>query len=142
MTKGTKIVLGVVAVASIPVIIVAIIFGKVAYTVLTDKEGARLYSEAVKQGPEFGKTTDQNGCMTEGFAQLKGIADPTMSQLSANQMFVKGCFETARQTPDFCRAVPSVPYLDWVETECKRISVPGVACRNVMNAKHKFCNGL
>ncbi|MFM9903254.1 MAG: hypothetical protein ACKVQJ_01635 [Pyrinomonadaceae bacterium] len=142
MTKRTKIIAIVAVVVMVPIIALVVIFAGVGYFILSDKEGSKMYSDAVAQGPEFGKTTDQNGCMNEGFARLKGVADPTIAQLSANRMFVRGCFETARPIADFCTNVPSIPFSDWVRSECKKLGKSDAACLNVMDCRHSFCNGL
>lgn len=133
----------IVAVAiAIPVVMIAAIVAGFSYYIVSDKEGGKLYHDAVVQGPEFGKTTDQNGCIAEGLARLKGVAKPSISQISANDMFVRGCFETAKPVTEFCRDVPSVPYSDWVAGECRKIGNRDASCPGVMDAKHTFCNGL
>ena len=70
MTRSTKIIIGIAAV--VPFFGVLIVLGLVGFGLYlnSDKEGTKLYYDAIVEGPEFGKTTDQNGCMTEGFARL------------------------------------------------------------------------
>src|SRR5262252_4948551 len=60
-----------------------------------------------KSGKEFGKHTDQLGCETEALRRLRAAnkaLDPFKK--SANELFLYGCFQTSRATPDFCRSTP------------------------------------
>ncbi len=142
MTTSSKIIIGIAAVVLLFVALIVVGLAGFGIYLNSDKEGTKLYHDAVVEGPEFGKTTDQNGCLTQGLARLKGVADPTINQLSANGVFISGCFETAKQSTDFCTNVPSIPYIDWVDSECRKLGKDNAACRGVMNAKHGFCNGL
>ncbi len=140
MSKQFKIVIGVVA-AFLVLFGAALVF--VMYSVgIFDKQATKMYHDAVVDGPEFGKTTDQNGCMQQGFARLKGIAKPSIAQVTANHAFMSGCFGTASKTSDFCKDVPSIPYFDWIDTECQKLGKNDEACRSSMDEKHGFCNGL
>lgn len=106
-----------------------------------DAGATKLYQDAVVEGPEFGKTTDQNGCMQRGSDRLKDIAKPTIIHTTASHAFMSGCFETARKTPDFCSGVPSAPYFEWIDAECQKLGRSDEACRSVMDEKHRFCIG-
>ena len=92
------------------------------------------------EGTEFGKTTDQRGCINEGLKRGKKIADITAQV--GNQEFVRGCLRSSQSTPGFCDGVPSVLgklFSDWEEKQCERIGSPTVACRDVMKQQILFC---
>lgn len=110
--------------------------------VASDQEGAKQYREALAEGPKFGKTTDQEGCVREGFARLAGVPQPSVSQLSANDRFVRECFGASRPSPGFCDGVPLFPYGEWVTQKCAEAGKADAVCRGVMDAKHTYCNGL
>jgi hypothetical protein len=92
------------------------------------------------EGTEFGKTTDQRGCINEGLRRGKKFADIT-SQVG-NRDFVKGCLRSSESTPGFCDGVPSVVrkmFDNWEERQCERIDTPTVACKDVMKEQILFC---
>jgi hypothetical protein len=92
------------------------------------------------EGTEFGKTTDQRGCLTEGLRRGKKITDITTQ--AGNREFVKGCLRSSQLTPAFCDGVPSVlgkMFSDWEETECKKIDTPTVACKDMMKEQILLC---
>jgi hypothetical protein len=92
------------------------------------------------EGTEFGKTTDQRGCINEGLRRGKKIADITAQV--GNREFVKGCLRSSQSTPGFCDGVPSPlrkMFDNWEERQCERIDTPTVACQDVMKEQILFC---
>jgi len=92
------------------------------------------------EGTEFGRTTDQQGCVKEGLARGKKITDIT-SQVG-NRGFVKGCLRSSQASPGFCDDVPSIVgkmFTDWEAKQCEKIRSPTVACQDVMKEVILFC---
>ena len=92
------------------------------------------------EGTEFGKTTDQQGCVKEGLARGKKITDIT-SQVG-NRDFVRGCLRSSQASPGFCDDVPSIVgkmFTDWEAKQCEKIRSPTVACQDVMKEVILFC---
>ncbi len=92
------------------------------------------------EGTEFGKTTDQQGCIKEGVARGKKITDIT-SQVG-NRDFVKGCLRSSQTSPGFCDNVPSIMgkmFTDWEAQQCEKIRSPTVACQDVMKEVILYC---
>lgn len=89
-----------------------------------DKSQVRL------EGREFGKTTDQNGCMEKGFALPNDFLDKTS--------FTSGCLRTSRPTPDFCKGVQ---YYEpkWADEQCKQVGDNKDSCIQAFEAKRHFC---
>ena len=86
--------------------------------------------QATLDGREFGKTTDQNGCME------KGINLP--NDFSSKWSFTSGCLRTSRPTPDFCKGVPG--YDDkWADEQCKKVGDNKDSCIQAFNTKRSFC---
>jgi hypothetical protein len=131
----------IIAVGIASFVLVAVVAGVVIYFAL-DKEYARQYSAALAEGREFGKQTDRDGCIREGLSRLKGVEEPSVSQLSVNDVFVRECLSVSRETSGFCEGVPLAPYREWVAEQCKRLGRADAVCLGVFDAKHTFCNGL
>ena len=138
MTTKSKIII---AAGLASFILVAVVVGVIIHFAL-DKDYARQYSAALAEGQEFGKGTDQDGCMREGMSRLKGVEEPGIKQLAVNGAFVRECLSVSKPTPGFCVGVPSVPYREWIADQCKRLGRADAVCLGVFDAKHTFCNGL
>jgi hypothetical protein len=98
------------------------------------------------EGREFGKTTDQKGCMDEGLRRAIGIKKTETGPLVNLRAFVSGCLESSRPSPEFCAGVPKwwEFITDWEVTQCQRdgqdpASTPG--CIMVLEEKADFCGG-
>ncbi len=81
-------------------------------------------------GREFGKTTDQNGCMQKGFT-LPG-------DFLRQSFFISGCLRISRPTPDFCNEVPD--FNDkWAGEQCEKVGDNKDSCVWTFKAKQSFC---
>ena len=82
------------------------------------------------EGREFGKTTDQNGCMEKGLALPHDFIDKTS--------FTSGCLRTSRPVTDFCRGVP---YFErqWADEQCKNVGDNKDSCIQAFEAKRHLC---
>ena len=142
MTKTTKLLL--LGISGIVVLIIAVLVGGVLF--LRFSSAGQRMSERLDameaQGTEFGKTTDQQGCVKEGLGRGKKITDIT-SQVG-NRHFVKGCLRSSQASPGFCDDVPSIMgkmFTDWEAKQCEKIRSPTVACQDVMK-EVILCCGL
>src|SRR5256885_1843053 len=140
MTKSTKLLL--LGASGIVVLIIVVLVGGVLF--LKFSSAGRRMSERLDameaQGTEFGKTTDQQGCVKEGLARSKKIIDIT-SQVG-NRDFVRGCLRSSQASAGFCDGVPSIVgkmFTDWEAKHCKTIGSPTVACEDVMKEVILFC---
>src|SRR2546423_6411326 len=140
MTKSTKWFL--LGISGILVLIIAVIVGGMLFLKFSSagKRMSERLDAAEAQGTEFGKTTDQQGCVKEGLARGKKINDIT-SQVG-NRDFVRGCLRSSQPSPGFCDDVPSIAgkmLTDWEAKECEKIHSPTVACQDVMKEVILFC---
>jgi hypothetical protein len=140
MTKSTKLVL--LGISGIVVLTIVVIVGGVLF--LRFSSAGQMVSARLDameaEGTEFGKTTDQQGCIKEGLARGKKITDIT-SQVG-NRDFVKGCLRSSQASPAFCDDVPSIVgkmFTNWEEKQCEKIRSPTVACQDVMKEVILFC---
>lgn len=83
-----------------------------------------------KYGREFGKTTDQNGCMEKGVALPNGFFK--------KWSFTSGCLRTSRPSPDFCKDVPGYDY-KWGDEQCKKVGDNKDSCIQAFYSKQFFC---
>jgi hypothetical protein len=109
MKKGTKIVIGVV-ITILLLIVMAIglvVGGFLGLVVIFDqgfKKGRQMKAQAEFDGREFGKTTDQNGCLEKGFS----FEPPKHYFANMNiNTFVFECLKSSRSIPNFCDGVPT-----------------------------------
>lgn len=150
MKKGTKIVIG--AIIAIILLIVLTIWlfvgGFFTFVYFTDKAQKRAMEkreQAEFDGREFGKTTDQNGCMEKGFSF------PPPEHYFANMNisgFVSECLKSSRPVPNFCDGVPT--YNDTSEERDKwkekleREKCPeypnNEPCSQTIYGKQSFCS--
>ena len=115
--------------------------GFVAY-LGTDKAYSEQYSAVLREGSDFGKTTDQNGCLRQGLLRMNDVENPTLDQLSLNGRFVNECLDVSRPSPDFCKNVPKVIVRDWIGEQCRLIGRSDSVCYVVFDEKTTFCAGL
>jgi hypothetical protein len=144
MKKGTKIALGVgCGVLALGAVIV-LVGGYFAMNYLE-----RTLGESVKgyevEGREFGKTADQQGCMTEAMKRSKNVGLVDFSGAIALSTFADACLENSRATPNFCDGVPSfwsMKESEWGADLCRKASIDPekTACVHVTKRKHQFCS--
>jgi hypothetical protein len=143
MKTGTKIVIGVVItilllIVSAIVLVVGGFFGLVFIVDQGYKKSNQRIEQAKADGREFGKTTDQNGCMEKGFlrdAKAKG------ESFYSGVGFVEECLKSSEPISDFCDGVPFDASVTWNNEQCKKIGHSTESCFRAFVAKRGFCNG-
>ena len=146
MTHNTKWIIGVlVIIGFIGLVFVLGIAGFVFY--VTKGEGSGDYEARQIEGREFGKTTDQAGCMKEGLERSKKIRLLDVNHAIANQMFVEECLKSASPIPGFCDGVPPLWQLqdsEWSQKQCEkeRMDELRTSCVTVFKAKLNLCHSL
>lgn len=138
MKSQTKIILGsLTALVLFGCLIAAAVIGAVGYEFykIGGPEMVRNLQNANAEGTEFGKTTDNNGCMEKGFT-LKTSTDSV--DLTAEE-FVRGCLNSSSPTPNFCVGVTSVLDREYFKAECKKVGHQTDACEESFLAKRNYC---
>ena len=109
---------------------------------LLDNKGI---DESIKDGTEFGKTTDNPGCQTKIVLMIKSLKNTDINEILKVQNFFDSCLETSRPTADFCDGVAN-PYGDIFnddkgkDAECTKIGLKGsIPCRQIIDKKLDFC---
>lgn len=128
--------IGVAIVAVLTVIVVVWSFTR------SGKESSRKVDERRQEGVEFGRTTDQRGCINEGLKRGQNLKIIDIAGQVENQFFVEGCLQASRATPGFCDGVPSSfkdILTDWAEKQCEKIDVPSNICEGIIEEQIEFC---
>jgi len=134
MKTSTKIILGSV-IAGVLLGGLAFVGGIVFLSQFSDWNDTKGMNKARAAGAEFGKTTDQLGCMEQIYS-LK----PPLDTFDHSRAFAVECYRASRPVADFCKGVP--PWLhdiDWSDRECKKIGRDAPLCRAAFDEKTLFC---
>ena len=138
MKTSTKVILGIVGGFVLACIaFAASIYTGLTYVSYTMTEGSKRVARVYAAGAEFGRTTDNQGCI-EKTMNLEGeIAE----NFDFRGMFVRECLSESRPTPNFCDGVPP-PLKDpnWANVECQKIGRDTPLCHAAYSGKTWFCD--
>jgi hypothetical protein len=131
------------AVAIIIVLLVgaAVVGGVVWWSRNKDKLIAR-GKEVVTEGREFGRSTDNQGCVDENIARYK--KDPGFGSAISASIFAKACLDASRATPDFCNDVPKISEFmksaEWRAGQCRRVDLAKDSyCQQLFQPVQEYC---
>src|SRR6267143_2965219 len=96
------------ALLAVAIIIVLLVVGVIVGGVVwwsrnKDKLLAR-GKEVMTEGRDFGRNTDNQGCVDESISRYK--KEPGLTSAVSNNIFMQICLESSRPTPGFCDNVP------------------------------------
>lgn len=92
---------------------------------------------------DFGKNTDNQGCVTESISRYK--AEPGITSAMSNAIFVRVCLDNSRATPGFCESVPKqrefMKTAQWRREQCQRAGLEGDSyCESLFTPVQQFCD--
>jgi hypothetical protein len=98
--------------------------------------------QAMTEGQEYGRRTDDVGCMNEGVARQAHVTG--FRDMLKNNFFTRACLEVARPTPGFCEGVPRrleiMKSVGWQAQQCKRYGLgPETQCSQFFQQIQQFC---
>ena len=97
--------------------------------------------QSMLEGERFGKTTDNQGCLTESISRYK--QNPGFSGALATQLFLQGCLQASHETPGFCDDVPRriefVRSAQWQQQQCARNNLRDSYCPQIFGQVQTFC---
>jgi hypothetical protein len=99
--------------------------------------------QTVEQGEEFGRGADEQGCVNEAVARIKG--DNSMTGGIKVRIFLEGCLRTSRPVPagDFCAGVPRQTEFSrtaaWRRERCQEAGSSGPFCEQIFEAVQVHC---
>ena len=128
------IVVGVLGVASV-----------VAGLLVVRRYGPELVQEnrqALEEGQEYGRRTDDVGCLNEAVARQARVTG--FRDMLKNNFFMRSCLEVARPTPGFCEGVPGrlefTRSIAWQAQQCKRYGLgPEQQCSQFFQQVQMYC---
>ena len=131
------------AVAIIVVLLVVgvIVGGVVWWSRNKDKLMGRA-KEVMTEGREFGRSTDNQGCVDETVARYK--KEPGLGTLISTSLFSRTCLEASRPTPGFCTDVPKpmefMKSAEWRTAQCRRVNLSSDSnCQQLFQPVQEFC---
>src|SRR6266705_5417726 len=89
-------------------VVVVLAIGAIAagiYYVSSHKDAWLAKGKAVMtEGREFGRSTDNQGCVDESVSRYK--REPGLTSVLSSTLFMRACLDASRPTPGFCDGVP------------------------------------
>jgi hypothetical protein len=86
--------------------------------------------QSATEGRDFGKTTDEKGCVGEALSRYK--SNTGFAGMISAKLFVKSCLEESKQTPGYCDEVPKITEFQklgqWQVKQCKDAGVDDGLC--------------
>jgi hypothetical protein len=127
-------------------IVVVLAIGAIAagiYYVSTHKDAWLAKGKAViTEGKDFGRSTDNQGCVDEGVSRYK--QEPGLTSVLSSTLFMRACLDASRPTPGFCDAVPRqtdfIKSARWRVEQCQRINLSSDRnCQQLFTPVQQFC---
>ena len=92
---------------------------------------------------DFGKNTDNQGCVNETVSRYK--AEPGITSAMSYAIFVRVCLDNSRETPGFCESVPKqrefMKTSQWRKEQCRRAGLEGDSyCDSLFTPIQQFCD--
>jgi len=132
------------AVALIIVVLVVgvIVAGVVWWSRNKDKLIGRA-KEVMTEGREFGRNTDNQGCVDESVSRYK--KDPGIGSVISDSIFTRACLESSRPTRGFCDDVPKqtefIRTAQWRIEQCRKVDLSQDSnCQNLFTPIQQFCD--
>ena len=91
---------------------------------------------------DFGKNTDNQGCVNETISRYK--AESGITSAMSNAIFVRICLDNSRETPGFCESVPKqrefMKTAQWRKEQCQRAGLERDSyCESLFTPVQQFC---
>ena len=91
---------------------------------------------------DFGKNTDNQGCVNETISRYK--TEPGITSAMSNAIFVRICLDNSRATRGFCESVPKqiefMKTAQWRKEQCQRAGLERDSyCEGLFTPVQQFC---
>lgn len=98
--------------------------------------------EVIAEGREFGRGSDNQGCVDESVSRYK--KEPGFTSVISNGIFLRVCLESSRPTPGFCDDVPRqtefIKSAQWRLSQCQRVDLAkDDKCQQLFTPVQQFC---
>jgi hypothetical protein len=127
-------------------VVVVLVIGAIAagiYYVSSHKDAWLAKGRAVMtEGKDFGRSTDNQGCVDESVSRYK--KEPGLTSVLSSSFFMRACLDASRPTPGFCDQVPKqtdfIKSARWRVEECQRINLSSDSnCQQLFTPVQQFC---
>src|SRR5256885_3601193 len=95
----------IIVVVTVVVLLIAVVGVGIYWVSKHGPELARSAEKNVREGRDFGESTDDNGCVSETISRYK--KEPGFNTSIVTNLFLRGCLDTSRATQGFCDGVPA-----------------------------------
>lgn len=134
------------ALLAVVIIIVLLVVGVIVGGVVwwsrnKDKLLAR-GKEVMTEGRDFGRNTDNQGCVDESMSRYK--KEPGFTNAISTGLFTRTCLDASRATPGFCSDVPKptefMKSAEWRAAQCRRVDLSKDSyCQQLFQPVQEFC---
>jgi hypothetical protein len=98
--------------------------------------------EVAAEGREFGRNTDNQGCVDETVSRYK--KEPGFTAVISNSLFTRACLDASRPTPGFCSDIPKITEFiksaEWRKSQCSRADLSSDSyCPQMFQPVQEFC---
>jgi len=122
--------------------IVAVVVTIASWLTGTGKQASSRTAARMQEGGEFGKKTNQQGCIDEGLKRGVKLGLLDFETQGANEDFVLGCLPSSAPSPGFCDGVPSGfknIFVDWTKHKCEKVNMIRPVCTGIYDMQIQFC---
>jgi hypothetical protein len=121
---------------------VAVIVGGVVWWSRNKDKLIGRAKEVMTEGREYGRSTDNQGCVDETVSRYK--KDPGLSSVISSSIFTRACLDASRATPGFCTDVPKATEFmksgQWRVDQCRKVALSSDSyCQQLFQPVQEFC---
>jgi hypothetical protein len=132
-------------------LLIGVVVIGLAFAWLYTKVSDPRFTATIEQAREFGRTTDNHGCINEALRRAEKLetASPNSMEFWAESSWASNCLDTSQPTQGFCDGVPTMTeeFANalkenvYEEQMCKKTPFGqyNVHCKSVYSAKQKHC---
>lgn len=140
MPAALKVVIAVIT-AGFLITVAGLAFG--LYWWSTNKDQFLASAKAIsREGAIFGQSVDQQACVDSALARHRANSSPAATIWTG--LYVRGCLQSSRVTPGFCRSIPSpanmLNTVRWRMHQCEQVGLVDNNCHHVMGAVQRGCH--
>lgn len=123
-------------------IVVGVIVGGVVWWSRNKEKLMGRAKEVMTEGRDFGRNTDNQGCVDETLARYK--KEPGFASGISAGIFSRACLDASRPTPGFCNDVPRptefIKSGQWRVEQCRRADLSSDSyCQQLFQPVQEFC---
>src|SRR5258708_189301 len=135
------------ALLAVAIIIVLLVVGVIVGGVVWwSRNKPRLLArgkEVMTEGREYGRNTDNQGCVDESISRYK--KEPGFTSAISTGLFNRTCLDASRPTAGFCSDVPKptefIKSGQWRVEQCRRVDLSKDSyCQQLFQPVQEFCH--